>query len=68
VQHLQAAFEQWYGDCQRTLTEISYDQVRTLCVSEEKYIDFDWVAHKYFSGKKIDAPLKIRFFEKIGFF
>ncbi|KHD05993.1 hypothetical protein PN36_07965 [Candidatus Thiomargarita nelsonii] len=53
MQHLQAAFEQWYGDCQRTLTEISYDQVneRTLCVSEEKYIDFDWVAQKYFSGK-----------------
>ncbi len=51
--HLQAAFEQWYGDCQRTLTEISYDNAneRTLCVSEEKYLDFDLIAQKYFRGK-----------------
>ena len=53
MQELQAAFEQWYGDCKQSLTEISYDDAnkRTLCISEEKYINFDLVAQKYFRGK-----------------
>lgn len=53
MQDLQAAFEQWYGDCKQSLTEISYDDAnkRTLCISEEKYINFDLVANKYFRGK-----------------
>jgi len=53
MQDLETAFEQWYGDCKRSLTEISYDDAneRTLCISEEKYINFDLVAQKYFRGK-----------------
>ncbi len=59
MQHLQTAFEQYYGDCQRTLTEISYDNAneRIFCVSEEKYIDFDLVAQKYFRGKNQSATV-----------
>ncbi len=59
MQDLQVAFEQEYGDCQRTLTEISYDDAneRRFCVSDEKYLDFDWVAQKYFSGKNKPATV-----------
>ena len=59
MQHLQAAFEQCYGDCQRTLTEISYDNAneRILCVSEDKCIDFDRVAQKYFQRKNQPATV-----------
>jgi len=59
MQHLQAAYEQMYGDCQRTLTEISYDHAneRRLCISDEKYLDFDCVAQKYFSGKNSPATV-----------
>jgi hypothetical protein len=48
MEHLQAAYEQFYGDCQRTLTEISYDDANEhiLCVGEDKFIDFDRVAQK----------------------
>ena len=50
---IRKAFEKFYGDCQRTLTEISYDYAndREFCYSDEKYIDFDQVAQKYFAGK-----------------
>jgi hypothetical protein len=53
MQHLQKLFEQYYEDCQQTLTEISYDQAneREFCLGDEKYIDFDRVAKKYFTGK-----------------
>jgi hypothetical protein len=59
MQHLQAAYEQFYGDCQRTLTEMSYDHAnkRVLCVSEDKFIDFDRVAQKYFCGKNQPATV-----------
>lgn len=55
MQDLSVAFEQYYGDCQRTLTEISYDDAneRTFCVSEDKYLDFDRLAQKYFAGKNV---------------
>lgn len=57
MQDVQAAFEQMYGDCKQSLTEISYDDAnkRTLCISEEKYINFDLVAQKYFRGKNHQA-------------
>jgi hypothetical protein len=59
MEHLQAAFEQRYGDCQRTLSEISYDDAneRILCVGEEKYLDFDRIAEKYFGGKNQPATV-----------
>ena len=52
-------FEQYYADCQRTLTEISYDHAneREFCLGEEKYIDFDCVAQKYFMGKNKPATV-----------
>ena len=59
MEDLQAAFEQSYGDCQRTLTEISYDDAneRILCIGEEKYLDFDRIAQKYFAGKNQPATV-----------
>ncbi len=59
MEQLQAAYEQFYGDCQRTLTEISYDDAneRILCVGEDKFIDFDRVAQKYFCGKNKPATV-----------
>jgi len=61
MQDLSVAFEQYYGDCQRTLTEISYDEAneRTFCVSEDKYLDFDRLAQKYFAGKNQPATVDL---------
>jgi hypothetical protein len=52
MQHWQATFEQCYEECQRTLTQISYDYAndREFCIGDDKYIDLDCVAKKYFTG------------------